>query len=53
MVALKSDHIRARHEVLGVILIGGTPPKPDTDPLSIARLITMISGSGMGLEYSI
>ncbi|CAF1908411.1 unnamed protein product [Brassica napus] len=39
MLTYKSDHIRARQEVLGTTIIGGTIPKPEDAPESFRLLV--------------
>ena len=39
MLTYKSDHIRARQEVLGTTIIGGTIPKPEDTPESFQLLV--------------
>ncbi|KAL2224866.1 UNVERIFIED_CONTAM: DNA-directed RNA polymerase subunit beta, partial [Sesamum indicum] len=48
MLTYKSDHIRARQEVLGTTIVGGTIPNPEDAPesFSIARSRTTIFSSG-------
>ena len=39
MLTYQSDHIRARQEVLGTTIIGGTIPKPEDTPESFQLLV--------------
>lgn len=39
MLTYKSDHIRARQEILGTTIVGGTIPNPEDAPESFRLLV--------------
>ncbi|KAH0759643.1 hypothetical protein KY290_023136 [Solanum tuberosum] len=50
MLTYKSDHIRARQEVLGTTIIGGTIPNPEDAPESFRLLVRELRSLGSGTE---
>ncbi|PPD85332.1 hypothetical protein GOBAR_DD17726 [Gossypium barbadense] len=55
MLTYKSDHIRARQEVLGTTIIGGTIPKPEDAPESfrlLVRELRSLEGSLIGMTQN-
>nr|QWT70964.1 RNA polymerase beta subunit [Heliophila elongata] len=50
MLTYKSDHIRARQEVLGTTIIGGTIPKPEDAPESFRLLVRELRSLALELN---
>nr|QDF64365.1 acetyl-CoA carboxylase carboxyltransferase beta subunit [Teucrium stocksianum subsp. stenophyllum] len=50
-VNYKSDHIRARQEVLGTTIIGGTIPNPEDAPESFRLLVRELRSLAMELNH--
>uniref|UniRef100_A0AAT9USX6 DNA-directed RNA polymerase subunit beta n=1 Tax=Pallavicinia longispina TaxID=280536 RepID=A0AAT9USX6_9MARC len=53
MLTLKSDHIRARYEVLGAVIAGEPVPKPDTAPESFKLLIRELRSLALEVNHTI
>ena len=51
MLTYKSDHIRARQEVLGSTIIGGTIPKPEDTPESFRLLVRELRSLALELNH--
>ena len=51
MLTYKSDHIRARQEVLGTTIIGGTIPKPEDTPESFQLLVRELRSLALELNH--
>ncbi|KAI9070997.1 hypothetical protein K1719_047039 [Acacia pycnantha] len=51
MLTYKSDHIRARQEVLGTTIIGGTIPKPEDAPESFRLLVRELRSLALELNH--
>nr|YP_010475388.1 RNA polymerase beta subunit [Corydalis incisa]UVH69675.1 RNA polymerase beta subunit [Corydalis incisa] len=51
MLTYKSDHIRARQEVLGTTLIGGALPKPEDAPESFRLLVRELRSLALELNH--
>nr|YP_010575477.1 RNA polymerase beta subunit [Corydalis platycarpa]UZM11152.1 RNA polymerase beta subunit [Corydalis platycarpa]WDA93244.1 RNA polymerase beta subunit [Corydalis platycarpa] len=51
MLTYKSDHIRARQEVLGITMIGGTLPKPEDAPESFRLLVRELRSLALELNH--
>nr|YP_010924493.1 RNA polymerase beta subunit [Pentaphorus foliolosus]WKB11252.1 RNA polymerase beta subunit [Pentaphorus foliolosus] len=51
MLTYKSDHIRARQEVLGTTIIGGTIPTPEDAPESFRLLIRELRSLALELNH--
>nr|AGE93448.1 RNA polymerase beta subunit [Xiphidium caeruleum] len=51
MLTYKSDHIRARQEVLGATIIGGRVPNPEDAPESFRLLIRELRSLALELNY--
>nr|WIA68229.1 RNA polymerase beta subunit [Pellia epiphylla]WIA68315.1 RNA polymerase beta subunit [Pellia epiphylla] len=53
MLTIKSDHIRARYEVLGAIVTGEPIPKPNTAPESFKLLVRELRSLALEIDYTI
>nr|AND48349.1 beta subunit of RNA polymerase [Eosphagnum rigescens] len=51
MLTIKSDHIRARYEVLGAIVTGESIPEPNTAPESFRLLVRELRSLALGLDH--
>nr|YP_009532141.1 RNA polymerase beta subunit [Lamprocapnos spectabilis]AYA29251.1 RNA polymerase beta subunit [Lamprocapnos spectabilis] len=51
MLTYKSDHIKARQEVLGTMIIGGTVPKPEDAPESFRLLVRELRSLALELNH--
>ncbi|PHT54972.1 DNA-directed RNA polymerase subunit beta [Capsicum baccatum] len=51
ILTYKSDHIRARQEVLGTMIIGGTIPNPEDAPESFRLLIRELRSLALELNH--
>ncbi|KAB2069507.1 hypothetical protein ES319_A08G099300v1, partial [Gossypium barbadense] len=51
MLTYKSDHSRARQEVLGTTIIGGTIPKPEDAPESFRLLVRELRSLALELNH--
>ncbi|CAL5182429.1 unnamed protein product [Lathyrus oleraceus] len=51
MLTYKSDHIKARQEVLGTTIIGGTIPKPVDAPESFRLLVRELRSLALELNH--
>nr|YP_010593667.1 RNA polymerase beta subunit [Elatostema salvinioides]WAJ54344.1 RNA polymerase beta subunit [Elatostema salvinioides] len=51
MLTYKSDHIRARQEVLGTTIIGGPIPKPEDAPESFRLLVRELRSLALELNH--
>nr|WRH31664.1 RNA polymerase beta subunit [Pereskia aculeata] len=51
MLTYKSDHIKARQEVLGTTIIGGTIPKPEGVPESFRLLVRELQSLALELNH--
>nr|QBC71336.1 RNA polymerase beta subunit [Anacampseros filamentosa] len=51
MLTYKSDHIKARQEVFGTTLIGGTIPKPEGAPESFRLLVRELRSLALELNH--
>ncbi|CAN6483012.1 unnamed protein product [Victoria cruziana] len=51
MLTYKSDHIRARQEVLGTTIIGGTIPNPKGVPESFLLLVCELRSLSVELNH--
>nr|YP_010609784.1 RNA polymerase beta subunit [Paphiopedilum exul]WAO28012.1 RNA polymerase beta subunit [Paphiopedilum exul] len=51
MLTYKSDHIRARQEVLGATIIGGTVPNPEGAPESFRVLVRELRSLALELKH--
>nr|YP_009407322.1 RNA polymerase beta subunit [Aldrovanda vesiculosa]ASA46280.1 RNA polymerase beta subunit [Aldrovanda vesiculosa]QBC71176.1 RNA polymerase beta subunit [Aldrovanda vesiculosa] len=51
MLTYKSDHIRARQEILGTTLIGGTIPNPEDAPESFRLLVRELRSLALELNH--
>nr|YP_010269227.1 RNA polymerase beta subunit [Bulbophyllum tianguii]UIG86895.1 RNA polymerase beta subunit [Bulbophyllum tianguii] len=51
MLTYKSDHIRARQEVLGATIIGATVPKPEGAPESFRLLVRELRSLSLELNH--
>ncbi|XVE89978.1 hypothetical protein DITRI_Ditri20bG0040100 [Diplodiscus trichospermus] len=51
MLTYKSDHIRARQEVLGTTIIGRTIPKPENAPESFRLLVRELRSLALELNH--
>nr|YP_010924578.1 RNA polymerase beta subunit [Ianthopappus corymbosus]WKB11337.1 RNA polymerase beta subunit [Ianthopappus corymbosus] len=51
MLTYKSDHIRARQEVLGTTIIGGTIPTPEDAPESFRLLVRELRSLALELNH--
>nr|WGO59335.1 RNA polymerase beta subunit [Aneura pinguis] len=52
MLTTKSDHIRARYEVLGAIVTGKPVHKPDTVPESFKLLVRELRSLALGIDHN-
>nr|ARV78214.1 RNA polymerase beta subunit [Aneura pinguis]WGO58389.1 RNA polymerase beta subunit [Aneura pinguis]WGO58475.1 RNA polymerase beta subunit [Aneura pinguis] len=52
MLTTKSDHIRARYEVLGAIVTGEPVHKPDTVPESFKLLVRELRSLALGIDHN-
>ena len=52
MLTIKSDHIRARYEVLGAIVTGEPIPKPNTAPESFRLLVRELRSLALELNHA-
>ncbi|KAG6540783.1 hypothetical protein Mapa_017922 [Marchantia paleacea] len=53
MLTIKSDHIRARYEVLGAIVTGEPIPKPNTAPESFKLLVRELRSLALEINHAI
>ncbi|BDD77237.1 RNA polymerase beta subunit (chloroplast) [Marchantia polymorpha subsp. ruderalis] len=53
MLTIKSDHIRARYEVLGAIVTGEPIPKPNTAPESFKLLVRELRSLALEINHVI
>nr|YP_010892607.1 RNA polymerase beta subunit [Pleurozia subinflata]URH13424.1 RNA polymerase beta subunit [Pleurozia subinflata] len=53
MLTIKSDHIKARYEVLGAIVTGEPIPKPNTAPESFKLLIRELRSLALEINHAI
>lgn len=53
MLTIKSDHIRARYEVLGAIVTGEPIPKPKTAPESFKLLVRELRSLALEINHGI
>nr|WKR35126.1 RNA polymerase beta subunit [Pleurozia subinflata] len=53
MLTIKSDHIKARYEVLGAIVTGEPIPKPNTAPESFKLLIRELRSLALEINHTI
>nr|YP_010881322.1 RNA polymerase beta subunit [Moerckia flotoviana]WIA67274.1 RNA polymerase beta subunit [Moerckia flotoviana] len=53
MLTIKSDHIRARYEVLGAIVTGGPIPKPLTAPESFKLLVRELRSLALEIVHAV
>nr|YP_009642778.1 RNA polymerase beta subunit [Reboulia hemisphaerica]QCP68415.1 RNA polymerase beta subunit [Reboulia hemisphaerica] len=53
MLTIKSDHIRARYEVLGAIVTGEPIPKPNTAPESFKLLVRELRSLALEIHHAI
>nr|YP_009922642.1 RNA polymerase beta subunit [Wiesnerella denudata]QNA49808.1 RNA polymerase beta subunit [Wiesnerella denudata] len=53
MLTIKSDHIRARYEVLGAIVTGEPIPKPNTPPESFKLLVRELRSLALEINHTI
>nr|YP_009758407.1 RNA polymerase beta subunit [Salacia amplifolia]QIN90213.1 RNA polymerase beta subunit [Salacia amplifolia] len=51
MLTSKSDHIKARQEVLGTTIVGGTIPKPEDAPESFRLLVRELRSLALELNH--
>nr|YP_010120826.1 RNA polymerase beta subunit [Iris pseudacorus]QRC77354.1 RNA polymerase beta subunit [Iris pseudacorus] len=51
MLTYKSDHIKARQEVLGAMIIGGTVPNPEDAPESFRLLVRELRSLALELNH--
>nr|YP_010457873.1 RNA polymerase beta subunit [Parnassia noemiae]UUA69323.1 RNA polymerase beta subunit [Parnassia noemiae] len=51
MLTYKSDHIKARQDVLGTTIIGGTIPKPEDAPESFRLLVRELRSLALELNH--
>nr|YP_010689766.1 RNA polymerase beta subunit [Ceratostigma ulicinum]WBR75391.1 RNA polymerase beta subunit [Ceratostigma ulicinum]WBR75474.1 RNA polymerase beta subunit [Ceratostigma ulicinum] len=51
MLTYKSDHIRARQEILGTMIIGGTLPNPEDAPESFRLLVRELRSLALELNH--
>nr|YP_010996946.1 RNA polymerase beta subunit [Plumbago zeylanica]WPJ72645.1 RNA polymerase beta subunit [Plumbago zeylanica] len=51
MLTYKSDHIRARQEILGTTIIGGTLPNPEDAPESFRLLVRELRSLALELNH--
>nr|YP_010458488.1 RNA polymerase beta subunit [Catha edulis]ANG08325.1 RNA polymerase beta subunit [Catha edulis]UUA70027.1 RNA polymerase beta subunit [Catha edulis] len=51
MFTYKSDHIKARQEVLGTTIVGGTIPKPEDAPESFRLLVRELRSLALELNH--
>nr|UDP57260.1 RNA polymerase beta subunit [Melicytus chathamicus]UDP57680.1 RNA polymerase beta subunit [Melicytus lanceolatus] len=51
ILTYKSDHIRVRQELLGIMTIGGTIPKPDDAPESFRLLVRELRSLALELKH--
>nr|YP_009495236.1 RNA polymerase beta subunit [Gentiana stipitata]AWO67068.1 RNA polymerase beta subunit [Gentiana stipitata] len=51
MLTYKSDHIRARQEVLGTTIVGGTIPNPEDAPESFRLLVRELRSLALELNH--
>jgi DNA-directed RNA polymerase subunit beta len=51
MLTIKSDHIRARYEVLGAIVTGEPIPKPETAPESFKLLVRELRSLALEINH--
>ncbi|KAI5654431.1 hypothetical protein M9H77_31618 [Catharanthus roseus] len=51
MITYKSDHIRARQEILGTTIVGGTIPNPDDAPESFRLLVRELRSLALELNH--
>nr|YP_010158165.1 RNA polymerase beta subunit [Cyrtophyllum fragrans]QRG30256.1 RNA polymerase beta subunit [Cyrtophyllum fragrans] len=51
MLTYKSDHIRARQEVLGTTIVGGTMPNPEDAPESFRLLVRELRSLALELNH--
>nr|YP_010458751.1 RNA polymerase beta subunit [Brexia madagascariensis]UUA70289.1 RNA polymerase beta subunit [Brexia madagascariensis] len=51
MLTYKSDHIKARQEVLGTTIVGGTIPKPEDAPESFRLLVRELRSLALELNH--
>lgn len=52
MLTIKSDHIRARYEVLGAIITGEPIPKPETTPESFKLLVRELRSLALEINHA-
>jgi DNA-directed RNA polymerase subunit beta len=52
MLTIKSDHIRARYEVLGAIITGEPIPKPETAPESFKLLVRELRSLALEINHA-
>jgi DNA-directed RNA polymerase subunit beta len=52
MLTIKSDHIRARYEVLGAIVTGEPIPKPETAPESFKLLVRELRSLALEVNHA-
>jgi len=52
MLTIKSDHIRARYEVLGAIVTGEPIPKPETAPESFKLLVRELRSLALEINHA-
>ena len=52
MLTIKSDHIRARYEILGAIVTGEPIPKPNTAPESFRLLVRELRSLALELNHA-
>nr|YP_009667711.1 RNA polymerase beta subunit [Schistochila macrodonta]QCW58487.1 RNA polymerase beta subunit [Schistochila macrodonta] len=52
MLTIKSDHIRARYEVLGAIITGEPIPKPNTAPESFRLLVRELRSLALEINHA-
>nr|YP_010931932.1 RNA polymerase beta subunit [Pleurozia acinosa]WKR34954.1 RNA polymerase beta subunit [Pleurozia acinosa] len=53
MLTIKSDHIKARYEVLGAIVTGEPIPKPNTAPESFKLLVRELRSLALEINHAI
>nr|YP_010265919.1 RNA polymerase beta subunit [Euonymus europaeus]UHY94777.1 RNA polymerase beta subunit [Euonymus europaeus] len=51
MLTYKSDHIKARQEVLGTTIVGGTIPKPEDAPESFRLIVRELRSLALELNH--
>jgi len=52
MLTIKSDHIKARYEVLGAIVTGEPIPKPETAPESFKLLVRELRSLALEINHA-